>query len=166
MYIRIVVHTKKLYTRIAISVLICLAVGFLGGAATQSSVTTWYADLEKPSFTPPDYVFGPVWSLLYVLMGIAAGRVWYKGLHHRWVKTALYFFVFQLLLNATWSLVFFGTRSPGMGLVVISALLALLIVTLRKFRVVSVVSSWLLLPYLLWVAFAWALNFEIWRLNA
>lgn len=157
---------KELYTKIAISILVCLAVGFIGGSATSTSVSTWYADLEKPFFTPPNGLFAPVWTFLYIGMGIAVGRVWQKGTHHRWVKTALYFFTFQLLFNVLWSLVFFGMRSTGLGLVVISILWPLILITYRRFRVVSPKASWLLIPYLVWVGFAWVLNFEIWRLNS
>jgi tryptophan-rich sensory protein len=159
------VLTSKVLTRIGLSVLACLAVGFISGAATSSSVDTWYAALEKPSFTPPNYLFAPVWTVLYVCMGVAAGVVWSRGFHHRWVKTALYFFVFQLVFNALWSLVFFGTQNTGMGLVVISILIPLIVITIRKFRVVSIKGAWLMVPYLAWVSFAWVLNFEIWRLN-
>lgn len=157
---------SKLITKIAVSVLVCLAVGFIGGAATSLSVSTWYAELDKPVFTPPNAIFAPVWTILYLGMGVAAGAVWHKGTHHRWVKTALYFFTFQLLFNVLWSLVFFGLRSPGLGLLVISILLPLIVITYRRFRVVSLKASWLLLPYIAWVSFAWVLNFEIWRLNS
>lgn len=155
---------KKLQ-RILISVLICVGVGSLSGIATQSSVDTWYVQMNKPIFNPPNEVFGPVWTLLYTLMGIAAGLVWNRGFHHLWVKTALYHFGFQLLLNALWSIVFFGLRNPGAALLVIIALAIMIGLTIRWFRVVYTPSAWLLLPYLLWVLFATVLNYEIWRLN-
>ena len=85
---------KKRIVYITISVLVCLAIGFLSSIATQSSVNDWYVTLNKPSFTPPNYLFAPVWTALYIMMGVAAGIVWSKGYHHIWVKTALYHFVF------------------------------------------------------------------------
>lgn len=156
---------NKKFQRILISVLICVGVGSLSGIATQSSVDTWYVQLNKPIFNPPNEVFGPVWTLLYTLMGIAAGLVWNRGFHHLWVKTALYHFGFQLLLNALWSIVFFGLRNPGAALLVIIGLVIMIGLTMRWFRVVYPPTVWLLLPYLLWVLFATVLNYEIWRLN-
>lgn len=156
---------KKRIVYIAISVAVCLLIGFLSSIATQSSVTDWYVTLKKPSFTPPNEIFAPVWTALYILMGVSAGIVWSKGYHHIWVKTALYHFVFQLLFNALWSIVFFGLKNPLWGLVVILILLTLIMLTIRWFRVISKPAALLLVPYLLWVAFASALNYKIWELN-
>jgi tryptophan-rich sensory protein len=156
---------KGTIIKIIISVSICLLVGFLSSIATQSSVNTWYETLEKPFFTPPNYLFGPVWTFLYILMGISAGIVWSRGLHHIWVKTALYHFVFQLLINALWSLVFFSLQEVFWALFTIIILLTLIILTIKWFKVVNKTAAYLLIPYLLWVLYATALNFEIWRLN-
>lgn len=156
---------KKKLTYIAITVFICLVIGFLSSFATQSSVTTWYVTLNKPSFNPPNSVFAPVWTILYIMMGVSAGLIWAKGLHHVWVKTALYHFGFQLLLNAMWSIVFFGLREPFWGLLVILTLLILIVLTIRWFYLVSKPAAFLLIPYLLWVCFATALNYKIWELN-
>ncbi|MBT8310356.1 MAG: tryptophan-rich sensory protein [Flavobacteriaceae bacterium] len=156
---------SKKTTKILIAVAVCLFVGFLSGFATQSSVSDWYADLNKPSFNPPNWIFGPVWTVLYVLMGIAAGIVWSKGFHHKWVKTAMYHFLFQLIFNAAWSLVFFGMRSPTYALLIIIILLTLIILTMKWFRVVNKTAALLLVPYLLWVSFASILNYSIWQLN-
>tara|TARA_R110002167_G_scaffold24608_10_gene86283 strand:- start:836 stop:1309 length:474 start_codon:yes stop_codon:yes gene_type:complete len=156
---------KKNLTYIAIAVSVCLIIGFLSSFATQSSVNGWYQQLNKPSFNPPNWVFAPVWTVLYIMMGIAAGIVWAKGLHHRWVKTALYHFGFQLLLNASWSIIFFGLHEPFLALLVILALLVLLILTIRWFKVVSDLAAYLLIPYLLWVCFATMLNYKLWELN-
>jgi len=150
---------------IAYAVCICVAIGFLASFATQSSVNDWYLTLNKPSFNPPDSIFAPVWTLLYILMGIAAGIVWAKGLHHLWVKTALYHFGFQLLLNAAWSIVFFGLKEPFWALIVIICLLILLLLTIRWFKIVSNLAAILLVPYLIWVCFATVLNYKIWELN-
>ncbi len=155
---------KKL-PKIFIAVLVCLGIGFFSGFATQSSIDTWYESLNKPSFNPPDWIFAPVWTLLYILMGIAAGIVWSKGYYHKWVKTAMYHFIFQLLFNGLWSIVFFGFRSPGLALLVIIVLLVLIFLTYKWFKIVSKTAAYLLIPYLLWVAFATILNFSIWQLN-
>jgi benzodiazapine receptor len=156
---------KKKLTYIAISVTICLVIGFLSGFATQSSVNDWYLSLNKPSFNPPNWIFGPVWTLLYILMGISAGIVWAKGFYHIWVKTALYNFGFQLLFNALWSVVFFGFKDPFWALLVILVLLALILLTIKWFNVVSRVAAYLLIPYFLWVCFATILNYKIWEMN-
>ena len=156
---------KKRVLYITISVLVCLAIGFLSSIATQSSVNDWYLTLDKPSFTPPNYLFAPVWTALYIMMGVAAGIVWSKGYHHIGVKTALYHFVFQLLLNALWSIVFFGLKNPLGGMIVILALLTMIILTIKWFRVISKPAAYLLVPYVLWVVFASALNYKIWELN-
>jgi len=155
---------KKL-TKILIAVAISIFVGFLSGFATQSSISDWYITLNKPSFNPPNWIFAPVWSILYALMGIAAGIVWSKGFHHKWVKTALYHFIFQLIFNAAWSITFFGMRSPFYALLVIIALLALIILTIKWFRIVNKIAALLMIPYLLWVSFASILNYAIWQLN-
>lgn len=156
---------KKKLTYIAITVSVCLIIGFLASFATQTSVNTWYTTLNKPSFNPPNSIFAPVWTILYIMMGISAGLIWAKGLHHIWVKTALYHFGFQLLYNAMWSIVFFGLREPFWALLVIITLLILLTLTIRWFYVVSKPAAYLLIPYLLWVCFATALNYKIWELN-
>ena len=156
---------RKVLPKIIIAVAICLCIGFFSGFATQSSIDTWYAALNKPFFNPPNWIFAPVWTILYILMGIAAGIVWSKGFYHKWVKTAMYHFLFQLLLNGLWSIVFFGFKSPGLALLVIIALLILLILTIKWFKIVSKTASYLLIPYLIWVLFATLLNFSIWQLN-
>lgn len=150
---------------IIIAVATCLLAGSIGAFATQSSVHTWFPTLVKPSFNPPNWIFAPVWTTLYILMGIAAGRVWSHGFHHRWVKTAMYHFIFQLLLNTLWSLVFFGLKEVLGALIVIISLLILLLFTFKWFKVVDKLAAYLLIPYILWVSFALALNFSIWKLN-
>lgn len=156
---------KKKLTYITISVFICLLIGVFSSFATQSSVDTWFFNLNKPNFNPPNWLFAPVWAILYTLMGVAAGIVWAKGTHHIWVKTALYHFVFQLLLNAAWSIVFFGLKQPIWALMVIIMLIILLGLTIRWFSIVSKTAAYLLVPYFLWVCFATALNYKIWELN-
>ena len=156
--------TKNLL-RILVSVAVCLAIGFFAGFATQSSVDTWYVTLNKPSFNPPNWIFAPVWTVLYILMGIAAGIVWNRGFYHKWVKTAIYHFGFQLVLNGMWSIVFFGMQKVFWALLVIVALFVLILFTIKWFKVVDKRAAWLLYPYVAWVGFATLLNFSIWQLN-
>ena len=151
--------------KILVSLGLPLVVGMLGSWATRPAIPTWYAALLKPSFAPPNWVFAPVWTGLYLLMGLAAFLVWRKGLSNRPVRQALLLFAGQLVLNLLWSFAFFGLRSPGAGLVVIVLLWLAIIVTVWRFEKVSPLAAGLLLPYLLWVSFALLLNFAIWKIN-
>jgi len=157
--------TFKLGIRILAAMGISFFIGFLGQLATQASIEDWYPSLNKPWFNPPDWIFGPVWTVLYILMGISAGIVWDKGFYHKWVKIALYHFAFQLLLNGFWPLLFFGLKEPFLALLDIIALFVILLFTIKWFKVVSETAGYLLIPYAVWVLFAAVLNFEIWRLN-
>jgi len=151
--------------KLVISIVACLAAGAIGSVFTRSAIPTWYATLEKPSFNPPNWLFAPVWTFLYILMGVAAFLVWRKGLENRQVRIALIVFLIQLVLNALWSVVFFGLESPLYGLIVISILWIAILVTVIKFFRISRVASVLMWPYLLWVTFAAVLNSSIWLLN-
>ena len=142
-----------------------LGAGLIGGLATASSVTTWYPALAKPAWTPPGWLFGPVWTLLYVMMGIAAWLVWHRAEEGR-ARCPLLLFVLQLLLNACWSFLFFGLRSPGLALVDIALLWFAIAATLWAFARVQGWAALLLAPYLAWVSFAAALNLAIWRMNS
>lgn len=149
----------------AVSVALALGAGVIGGVATASSVTTWYAGLNKPAFNPPNAVFAPVWTTLYVLMALAAWRVWRAPGPDRERRTALAVYGLQLVLNLAWSLIFFGLRAPGIALAEVAALLVAVIACAACFWRVDRIAGLMLLPYAAWVAFASALNFEIWRLN-
>ena len=145
-------------------VALCLAIGAVSGAVTSASVGTWYAELEKPAFNPPDWVFGPVWTVLYLMMAFAAWRVWrLRGLVG--ARTALGVWAVQLALNLCWSLVFFGLRMPGAALAEIGALLAAIALTLTLFWRLDPLAGVLLVPYAVWVGFAALLNAAIWRMN-
>lgn len=148
------------------SVVVCQLAGIIGSVFTASSVSTWYAALRKPSFTPPGWLFGPVWISLYALMGVAAYLVWRSGLTHREVRIALTLFVAQLVLNALWSAMFFGLRSPLAGFVNILALWVLILLTVFYFLRVSTTAGVLLVPYIVWVTFAAVLNYSIWTMNS
>jgi len=143
---------------------VCFAAAAMGAAFTSPNVPGWYANLNKPSWTPPSWVFGPVWSLLYLLMGVSAWQVWRRtGLRAALVPLAL--FGIQLVLNAAWSGLFFGLRSPGVALIDIVLLWCAILVTMIAFWRRSTPAGWLMLPYLAWVSFAVALNLAIWNLN-
>ena len=151
----------KLLTTIAISGL----AGIIGSIFTVSAITGWYATLTKPNLNPPSWVFGPVWTTLYALMGIAAFLVWNKGLGRKDVRTALAVFGLQLVLNASWSIVFFGLQSPGWALVSIVTMWLAIVWTTILFYRISKPAMWLLVPYILWVSFAAYLNYSIYVLN-
>ncbi len=146
-------------------VLLSEFVGLASTPFTLASIPTWYQTLHKPPFTPANWIFGPVWTLLYALMGIALGFVWVKGLHKKSVKIAFSFFLAQLAVNFLWSAVFFGMRSPLLGLFIIVVLLTLIVITMRTFYPVSKTAFILLIPYFLWVSFATILNIAIVVLN-
>ena len=148
-------------------VALSFAVAGAGGAITATSVGSWYPTLAKPAFNPPDWVFGPVWTLLYAMIAVAGWRVWrLRG----WTRNgaldpALLAWALQLGLNLCWSFVFFGARMIGAALVEIVVLLAAIVVTVQLFRRVDRLAAWLLVPYAAWVAFATLLNAALWRLN-
>ena len=151
--------------KLVVSIIACLAAGAIGSIFTQQAIPTWYATLEKPAFNPPNWVFMPMWTLLYVLMGIAAFLVWRKGLENKHVRVALVVFLVQLILNASWSVAFFGLQSPLYGLIVIVFLWVAILFTSLSFYRISRAAGILLWPYLLWVTFAAVLNESIWLLN-
>ena len=144
---------------------VCQLAGFVGSLFTTPSIPTWYAALRKPSFNPPNWIFGPVWTTLFVLMGIAAFIVWNKGLDRKGVKAALLLFIIQLLLNMLWSYLFFTLHSPLYAFVEVIILWLAILLTMVKFFPISRAAGYLLLPYILWVSFAAVLNFTLFRLN-
>lgn len=137
----------------------------LGGLATAPNIPGWYAGLIKPSFSPPNWIFGPVWSLLYAMMGYAVYRVMRLPEATPGRLAALVVFFGQLVLNASWSWAFFASQSPALGLVVIIPLLAMIILTIILFRPLDRAAALLLVPYAAWVSFATLLNAAIWHLN-
>jgi benzodiazapine receptor len=152
-------------SKLVISIVACLAAGAIGSVFTRNAIPTWYATQAKPPFTPPNWLFAPVWTLLYILMGVAAFLVWRNGLKNRQVRMALTVFLIQLVLNVLWSVAFFGLESPMYGLIVISILWVAILVTIVLFFRISRGASFLMWPYLLWVSFAAVLNSSIWLLN-
>jgi len=142
---------------------ICLGAGGLGSFFTANSVRNWYPRLRKPPGTPPSWLFGPVWTTLYVLMAIAAWLVWRE--YHWGATAALLIFFAQLGLNIAWSAIFFGSRMPGVAFAEIVILWLAIAFNMLVFYWLVPASAWLLLPYWLWVTYAMYLNFGIWRLN-
>lgn len=157
-------RTKDWWT-LTLFILSSQAAGIIGTFFTTPAIPGWYASLVKPEFSPPNWIFAPVWTTLYLLMGIAAFLVWRNGSPASAVRKALAAFWVQLGLNAAWSILFFGLKSPILGLACIAALWLAIAVTISRFAPLSRVAAWLMAPYLAWVSFAAALNFEIYRLN-
>ena len=153
-------------SRIAIGVIICLAVGYLSGMVTRTSITTWYPTLVKPSFNPPNWIFAPVWTSLYVMMGIAAGLIWNQIPSQKEAVTkALQFFAIQLVLNALWSYLFFGMYNLMLATIEVVLLWLMIFETYSQFAKINKTASYLMLPYLAWVSFASVLTASIWWLN-
>jgi translocator protein len=148
--------------RLVGAVLLCEVAGGIGSTLTRNGLRAWYPKLQKPSFTPPDWVFGPVWTLLYAMMGVSLYLIsQQRGEDSGEVRSARILFWVQLMLNVLWSYVFFGRRSPGWALVEIGFLWIAIAATTRSFWKVSRTAALLLLPYILWVSFAVLLNYSI-----
>lgn len=153
------------WLKLTISVVMCELVGLAGTPFTTSAIPSWYSTLNKPFFSPPNWLFAPVWTALYFMMGVAFFLIWNQGLKTQQSKEAARYFFIQLFLNGIWSPIFFGLRSPLLGLIVIATLWGFLIDTIKKFRAVSKPAASLLYPYLGWVSFATLLNGAIVFLN-
>ena len=153
------------WIRLIASLLLCQAAGAIGGFFTARKIPTWYAGLVKPSFNPPSWVFGPVWTILYLLMGFAFYLIWVQVPSTSGRNQALTFFLVQLALNALWSYFFFGLQKPWWGVTEMAFLWVAILLTLLSFFPLSAKAGWLLVPYLAWVTFAFALNLAIARLN-
>ena len=148
-----------------ISLLITLSIGGIAGFFTTSQIKVWYVYLNKPSFNPPNWLFGPVWTVLYIMIAIAAYLVWQRRDQSEAFKKARIIYFIQLLLNFSWSIVFFGLHQVLDALVVIALLFVSIIININAFSKFSKIAAWLLVPYLLWVSFASILNLSIWMLN-
>jgi translocator protein len=142
-------------------IVLCLGAGFVASSATMQSVAEWYPTLNKPSWTPPNWLFAPVWTVLYIMMAVAAWLVWRKGNS----GAAMLLFFAQLLLNIAWSILFFGARSPLLGLIDIVLMWLAIAATIFAFAMRSRLAAFLMVPYLCWVSLATALNVSIYMLN-
>lgn len=156
---------KISWLKLIVSILIPQLAGLIGSVFTISSVRNWYPTLNKPGFTPPNWLFGPAWTLLFLLMGISLYLVWQKELETPGVKKALIIFGAQLVLNILWSVLFFGLQSPLLGLIDILPLIVLIILNIIQFKKINPTAGYLLIPYLAWTSFAAILNFSILILN-
>ena len=155
----------KLALKITILIIICLGIGYASSIVTQNGVQTWYPLIEKPSFNPPNWVFAPVWTILYLCIAVAGGIIWNKIESNPLAKRAMLLFVIQLILNTLWSFLFFGLRNPLIALIEIILLLLVIYETFILFNKIDRTAGYLFIPYLLWVAFALLLNASIWWLN-
>ncbi len=158
------IEMKNLVFTIAICVFLCLTFGLFSGFSTINAVLSWYPMIEKPSWNPPNWVFGPVWTGLYMLMGISLGMVWNRRKENK--NNAILWFSIQFALNLLWSIIFFNLHQIGLALIEILVLLGSIVIMIRFFYKISPVSAYLQIPYLLWVCFASVLNGTIWYLNA
>lgn len=147
------------------SIIVAEAAGLIGSVATIPAIGTWYKTLIKPPFSPPNWIFGPVWTILYILMGVALYLVWDKGTQKKTVRTAMWVFFIHLVVNSGWSIVFFGLHSLFGGFVVLLILWMFIVALIWKFYEVNKLAAYLLVPYILWVSFAGVLNASIWLLN-
>ena len=150
--------------KLIISIIGCEAAGLIGGIFTAKSVKSWFLTINKPSFNPPSWIFGPVWTALYFLMGISVYIIWRKSDTQN-VKMALAVFIVQLLLNTLWSFIFFGNQNPQLAFFEILLLWVFILACIIVFFPISQTASYLLVPYILWVSFAAVLNYSIWKLN-
>lgn len=158
-------HKSQHVLAIIIGISLCLAFGCLSSVLTQPALSQWYIDLIKPFYSPPNWIFAPVWVLLYTLIGWAAGRVWFFGRRHRWGKTALYHFGAQIIFSGLWILVFFGLKNPLWAVIVILILWILVERTIYWFLLVDQKASMMLYPYFVWISFSILLNLAIVVLN-
>ncbi len=150
--------------KLAFSIIICEAAGFIGSFFTAPSIGTWYSQLNKPAFNPPDWIFFPVWTILYLLMGISLYLILEKPLNNE-SKLAIGIFGIQLALNILWTIIFFGLHQPSAAFIEIIILLASILLTILAFYRLSKPAAYLLIPYLFWVCFAAVLNYYIMVLN-
>jgi translocator protein len=151
-------HTQKKFIILPLSILLCEAAGLIGSLFTFSAIRDWYQFLNKPNFSPPNFLFGPVWTTLYAMMGVALYLVWKN-------KEAKMLFLIHLFFNAIWSVVFFGMKNPGLGFLNIITIWIFIIVMIVRFQKINKIASLLLFPYFWWVTFASCLNYAIWVLN-
>lgn len=154
------IHWLKLVT----SIIMCQLAGIIGSVFTAPNIPLWYATLNKPAFNPPDWIFAPVWISLYLLMAISFYIVWIKN-DIRNFGPLMSLFILQLVLNAFWTIIFFGLKSPFFAFIEIIILWIVILLCVISFYKISKTASVLLVPYILWVSFAAVLNFELWRLN-
>jgi tryptophan-rich sensory protein len=151
--------------KLIIAVLIVEFAGVIGSFFTMPSISGWYSTLAKPVLNPPNWIFAPVWTTLYALMGVAAFLIWRHGLRQRRIKVVLTIFSVQLVLNILWSIIFFGFQDPFLAFIEVIILWLAIVWTIFVFYKISRLAACLLMPYILWVSFAGYLTYSIWVLN-
>ena len=151
--------------KLIISIAIPLAVGGIAGIFTSSSVNGWFTTITKPSFNPPNWLFAPVWTALYIMMGIAFFLIWKSDAATKIKNAAMGLFFLQLAFNFLWSFIFFYAHQPGWALVDILLMWLAILCTIIYFTKISAIATWLMVPYICWVSFATVLNYAIWKLN-
>ena len=152
--------------KLVIAILIPLLVGFTSGFFTATGVDSWYQTIQRPSWNPPNWIFAPVWTTLYILMGIALYLIWKADSDTPVKKYAITLFAVQLILNFFWSFIFFSQHQPGWAFVEIVVMWLMILLTIFAFAKINTTAAWLLVPYISWVSFAAILNFTIWKLNS
>jgi len=154
------------FLKLIIAICIPLAVGFTSGFFTISGVGSWYQTIQKPSWNPPNWIFGPVWTTLYILMGVSLFLIWKSQENKDARQTAVILFSIQLILNFFWSFIFFNQHQVGLALIEIIAMWIAILFTIFAFAKINNTAAWLLVPYISWVSFATILNYTIWKLNS
>jgi translocator protein len=152
--------------KLVLSIALPLLIGFASSYFTITGVDSWYTTIQKPSWNPPNWIFGPVWTTLYVLMGISLFLIWKAGTSKETKRSALILFALQIIANFFWSFIFFDQHQMGLAFAEIIVLWLLILLTIFSFAKINKVAAWLLVPYISWVSFAAILNFTIWRLNS
>jgi len=156
---------KANWLRLVISIVVCLLAGIIGSLFTSNNIPTWYATINKPAFNPPNWIFAPVWTTLYVMMGVSLFLVWRQSNKVN-ISYAVIFFSIQLILNTLWSFIFFGMKLLLLGFIEICLLWVFILISIISFSGISSTASFLLIPYLLWVSYAAVLNYSIFKLNS
>lgn len=151
--------------KFTITILLCESIGIISGLLASANNNLWFDTLNKPTWNPPAYLFGPAWTTLYLLMGISLGIIWNNNSTEPSKRKAYFLFAFQLFLNFWWSIIFFHFNSPALALLDIILMVIIIILTIFSFSAFSKPAAWLLVPYIAWVSFATILNFAIWNLN-
>lgn len=151
--------------KLVIAIAVPLAIGATSGFFTVTGVNSWYQTIHKPSWNPPNWVFGPVWTTLYIMMGVALYQVWKADTGTGLKRTAIILFAVQLVLNFFWSFIFFNQQQIGWAVVEIIVMWGMILATIFAFGRISSTAAWLLVPYISWVSFAMMLNYTIWKLN-
>ncbi len=153
------------FPKLIFAIVICQLAGFIGSIFTTPKIAIWYASLSKPAFNPPNWLFGPVWTILFILMGISLYLIIIQDTREKKVKIAAFVFGIQLALNTLWSILFFGLQSPLLAFIEIIFLWLAILATILLFRKINKTAAYLLIPYILWVSFAAVLNLSVFLMN-